>query len=537
MNINIFNDSNYKAWLAELKQRIRVSQIQAAIKVNTELLNLYWQIGQDILIKQSQSNWGDSLIDQLAKDLASEFPEIKGFSRTNLFYIRKWVLFYNQQLEKVPQLVGQIDKSVQNVDYEKVPQLVALIPWGHNREIITKTKSIDEALFYVQETIRNNWSRSILMRQIESKLYQRQGKAQNNFDLTLPKPQADLARETLKNPYNFDFLTLGIEAQERDLENALSFQIENFLLELGQGFAFMGRQYNINIGGDDYRIDLLLYHTKLRCYIVIELKVTEFEPEFAGKLNFYLSAIDAELKHPDDQPTIGILLCKTPNKVVVEYALKNISKPLGVAEYQLTRAIPEDLKGELPSIEELEIELERDNEILLKPVDKKLKQMNDLLSSLKEEPIKHKRTTDSAAEIFETAIIPLQKIMENKIEHLRNKFDEIKTTYQVGSQEFTEPEKARNQIANEKNNRLWQLGISFQFNGFKPLGTNTFNTWTKLEIELQDYKYQIGKDKNKPLYTKLYHQPLTKDELNELTDTILEEILDHINTQIERLKQ
>ena len=299
-------------------------------------------------------HWGDALIDQLAKDLSTEFPDMKGFSRTNLFYIRRWFLFYNAQAEKVPQPVAQ---SENQPDASLIPQLVVQIPWGHNREIITKAQTIEEAVFYVQQTMLNNWSRSVLQAQMESRLFQRQGKVLDNFESTLPKPQADLARETLKNPYNFDFLTLGAEAREKDLEDALLNHIQKFLLELGQGFAFMGRQYIINVGGDDFKIDLLFYHTRLRCYIVVELKVKAFEPEFAGKLNFYLSVIDAQLRHEQDQPTIGILLCKTPNTVVVEYSLRNISKPLGVAEYQLTNAIPEDLKGELPTIEELEEQL------------------------------------------------------------------------------------------------------------------------------------------------------------------------------------
>lgn len=343
-------DKEYKKWIVELKDRIQTTQIKAAIAVNRELLNLYWELGRDICEKQEKANWGEGLIDQLAKDLSAAFPGIKGFSRTNVFYIRKWFLFY-QPSEKVPQVVGQLE------DIEFVPQLVAQIPWGHNREIITKCSNRDEALFYVRETLKNNWSRAILVLQIESKLYERQGKAIQNFQLALPVPQADLARETLKNPYNFDFLTLGQKAGERDLENALTEHIQKFLLELGQGFAYMGRQFPINVGGDEFYLDLLFYHTRLRCYVIVELKATEFKPEYAGKLNFYLNVINAQVKHPQDQPSIGILLCKTPNKVMVEYALQHISNPLGVAEYQIMNAIPDNLKGELPSIEELEQEL------------------------------------------------------------------------------------------------------------------------------------------------------------------------------------
>ncbi len=353
---NLSVDKQYKKWIVELKDKIRTTQIKAAMTVNRELLNLYWELGREICEKEQKANWGEGLIDQLARDLSAAFPGVKGFSQRNLFYIKRWYLFYNYS-EKVPQVVAEIEDTSKTVEFEFVSQLVTQIPWGHNREIITKCSNRDEALFYVRETIKNNWSRAILMLQIESKLYERQGKAIQNFQLALPVPQADLARETLKNPYNFDFLTLGQKAGERDLENALTEHIQKFLLELGQGFAYMGKQFAINVGGDDFYLDLLFYHTRLRCYVIVELKATEFKPEYAGKLNFYLNVINAQVKHPQDQPSIGILLCKTPNKVMVEYALQHISNPLGVAEYQIMNAIPDNLKGDLPSIEELEQEL------------------------------------------------------------------------------------------------------------------------------------------------------------------------------------
>lgn len=353
MNTTLSNDKQYKEWLVEVKQKVQAAQIKAALKVNRELLDLYWDLGREICEKPQKANWGEALIEQLSKDLSATFPGVKGFSRRNMFYIRQWHLFYNRDLEIVPQGVALLGKA----DFETVSSLVRQIPWGHNREIIVKCPTVEEALFYVRETIRNNWSRAILLAQIGNKLYHRQGKAIHNFELALPQPQADLARETLKNPYNFDFLTLGKEAQERDLEAALTSHIQKFLLELGQGFAYMGQQFHINVGGDDFYLDLLFYHIRLRCFVIVELKATEFRPEYAGKLNFYLNVVNAQIKHPTDQPSIGILLCKTPNKVVVEYALENIRGPLGVAEYQIMDAMPENLKGDLPSIEELEKEL------------------------------------------------------------------------------------------------------------------------------------------------------------------------------------
>lgn len=246
---NLSVDKQYKKWIVELKDRIRTTQIKAAMTVNRELLNLYWELGREICEKQEKANWGEGLIDQVAKDLAAAFPGVKGFSRRNLLYIRKWYLFY-RGIGIVPQVVAKIREASQKEGVVIVPQVVAQIPWGHNREIISKCSDVSEALFYVRETIKNNWSRAVLIAQIESKLYERQGKAIQNFQLAIPGPQADLARETLKNPYNFDFLMLGKEAGERDLEDALTAHIQKFIMELGQGFAYMGRQFPIDVGGD-----------------------------------------------------------------------------------------------------------------------------------------------------------------------------------------------------------------------------------------------------------------------------------------------
>ncbi|GGB16962.1 PDDEXK nuclease domain-containing protein [Puia dinghuensis] len=349
-------NKQYKDWIVELKGRIQTAQIKAAVTVNRQLLELYWELGREICEKQDRAKWGDGLIGQVAKDLTAAFPGMKGFSRANLFYIKKWYQFYRNE-EIVQQAVGLFGMRQQKDGLGKVQQVVARIPWGHNVIIISKCKNLHEALFYVQKTIENNWSRAVLVMQIESKFYERSGKIINNFDKALAAPQADLARETLKNPYSFDFLSIGDKAKERDLELALAGHIQHFLLELGQGFAFLGRQFPLEVGGEHFYLDLLFYHTRLRCYVVVELKATAFEPGHAGQLNFYLNVVNAQLKHEQDQQSIGILLCKTPNKVIVEYALKDILNPLGVAEYRISDSIPENLRGDLPSIEELEREL------------------------------------------------------------------------------------------------------------------------------------------------------------------------------------
>lgn len=331
--------TEYQELLISLKPRIRTSQIQAALAVNRELILLYWQIGREILTRQSQQGWGSKVIDRLSQDLRQEFPELKGLSRTNLLYMRAFAEAYAEE-QIVQQVVGQI-------------------PWGHNLIILDKVKDSAARRWYAQEVTTNGWSRNILVIQIESQLYQRQGQAVTNFDTTLPPARSDLATAILKDPYVFDFLSLGKEVQERELENALVEHIERFLLELGSGFAFVGKQFELVVGGQDFRLDLLFYHLKLRCYVVIELKVDEFKPEYAGKLNFYLSAVDDLLRHPDDAPTIGILLCRSKNGVVAEYALRDINKPMGVAQWTeaLTKSLPDPLVSKLPSIEELEAEL------------------------------------------------------------------------------------------------------------------------------------------------------------------------------------
>ena len=328
----------YAEFLADLKERIRRARIKAALSANRELILLYWEIGRMILEWQKKEGWGSKVIDRLAQDLRREFPDIKGFSARNLKYMRAFAEAYP--------------------DKKFVQQVAAQIPWFHHCTLLDKVKDPAERIWYIQQTIEHGWSRNVLVHQIESGLYHRKGKAITNFDRTLPAPQSDLAREVLKDPYVFDFLGLTEDIRERELERQLIVRIRDFLLELGVGFAFVGSQVHLEVGGEDFYLDLLFYHLKLRCYVVIELKTGEFKPEYAGKMNFYLSAVDDLLRHPDDRPSIGIILCKSKNKVIVEYALRDITKPIGVSSYRLTRALPEELKESLPGVEELKRELE-----------------------------------------------------------------------------------------------------------------------------------------------------------------------------------
>lgn len=364
--------SEYRDWLKDIKQRIRQTQVKAAVQVNTALLTFYWELGADIVERQKSATWGSGFLKQLSTDLMAEFPDMKGFSHNNLQYIKRWYLFYsedfancgatcstiNQQpVDPLPDKAGLPNalRPSSQVGPHAVAKLVQ-IPWWHNVVIISKCKDVTEAFYYVNKTMEHNWSRNVLTHQIESGLYHREGKAVTNFVDTLPAPQSDLAQQLIKDPYAFDFLTLTEDYNERELEKALIDHITKFLMELGTGFAFVGRQKVLQVGKRDFFLDLLFYHTKLHCYVVIELKTGEFEPEYAGKLNFYLKAVDEQLRGDRDEATIGILLCKSRDRVVVEYALSDIRKPMGVSEYQLTRALPDNLKPSLPSIEELEAE-------------------------------------------------------------------------------------------------------------------------------------------------------------------------------------
>lgn len=327
---------DYAALLADLKERVRSARLSAAVSVNRELVSLYWSIGRDIMERQAREGWGAKVIDRIAVDLRAEFPEMTGFSPRNLKYMRSFAEAYP--------------------DLAFVQQAAAQLPWGHHLKLLDSVRDPEERRFYIEQAAQHGWSRNVLANQIASHLYHRQGKALTNFDRTLPAPQSELAQQLTKDPYSFEFLALSEDMLERDLERGLLEQLRSLILELGKGFAFVGSQYPLEVGGQDYRLDLLFYHLKLRCYVVIELKIEEFKPEFAGKMNFYLSAVDDQLRHPDDAASIGIILCKTRNAVIVEYALRDSHKPMGVAEYTFAK-LPASLKRALPTKEELSRDL------------------------------------------------------------------------------------------------------------------------------------------------------------------------------------
>jgi len=336
MSDELINIPSYVAILEELKTKIRQAQYKAVISANKEMIFLYWDIGETILIQQERQGWGAKVIERLSRDLCKSFPGMKGLSSRNLKYMRQFAYLYPNRII--------------------VQEPLAQLTWYHIITLMDKVKNEKEKLWYANQIIQNGWSRNVLVHQIESSLYQRQKGTHkiNNFKKTLPVPQSDLAQQTIKDPYIFDFLNISQNAKELELQNELLKHIIKFLMELGAGFAFVGSQYHIEVSKKDFYIDLLFYHLKLRCYVVVELKTGDFKPEYAGQLNFYLSAVDSHIKNKDDNSTIGLILCKNKDKIIAEYALRNMTKPMGVSEYRLSRVIPEKLRKALPTIEQIE---------------------------------------------------------------------------------------------------------------------------------------------------------------------------------------
>jgi predicted nuclease of restriction endonuclease-like (RecB) superfamily len=372
--------SGYTELLEDLKARVRASRLHAALAVNRDLIRLYWDIGKSIVEAQETRGYGKRVVERLATDLHTEFPDMEGLSPLNLWRMRAFYLAYGPAAKLSPSVTESRSRKPSRTSGILTPKILSQlatelgdknpplcmseIPWGHNLVLMHKLKHPLLRLWYARKAIEHGWSRTVLTHQIETSLHRREGKAVTNFKRTLPPPQSELAEQTLKDPYNFDFLTLAADAREHDLEKGLLDHIQKFLLELGVGFAFVGRQYHMEVEGEDYYLDLLFYHLRLRCYVVIDLKMEPFKPEFAGKMNFYLSAADDRLRHADDKPSIGLLLCKGKNRLTAEYALRDMKKPIGVAEWQakLFESLPKELKDKLPTVKEIEAELASSNE-------------------------------------------------------------------------------------------------------------------------------------------------------------------------------
>ena len=563
----------YNQILAALKEKIRNARLQAVLSVNTQMLKMYWEIGDAIAQQQKEEGWGAKVIDNLAHDLRSEFNDMKGLAPRNLRYMRDFALAYpgfttiqeaftrlseSEQKAIWQPLVAKIEPSVKKgkkkaasktekaiwqplvakiEPAQRAALLAGQITWAHNIVLLNKLPNTNDRIFYAEKAIQNGWSRRVLELQIESKLYERTGKALNNFDTTLPEPQSDLARESFKNPYVFDFLAMGEEMQERELEKALIAHIKQFMLELGKGFAYVGNQYHLEVVDNDYFLDLLFFNIQLNCYVIFELKVGDFEPEFTGKLNFYINTVDEKIKTAAHNPTIGILLCKTPNKTVVEYALRGMQNPLGVADYELSKALPKKFKSDLPTVEELEKEMEKSYEELLTPADKKLKRIKDIISQLKIDEVKEPKNEKNCKAIFEKVILPLKRNLEKSMAEIAAEFAQIQWSIWVGSSGFYDEAGAAAELKKQKN--VDEIRLELRMNGFKKAGYKAFNVMGEIVAELQEFHYSLGKRRHDTvkLIERVYHLLPTKTEMKEIEEFFKDNFYDHVEQNLERIRK
>lgn len=540
-------DKSYGQILQNLKEKIRQARLRASVVLNTQLLQVYWEIGQTILEQQKELGWGAKIIDRLAADLKIEFEDMKGLSARNLKYMRAFAEAYPQFMQPLVAQVQNPDNQfteivqvepaqLENQSINKLVQVpLAQLTWYHHTTLLDKVKEPEVRIFYIQKAVENGWTRDMLVNQIESGLYNRQGALTHNFKQTLPDYQSELTQQLFKDPYQFDFLMLGAAAKERDLENAIINQITKVLIELGDGFAFMGRQYRLEAGGQEYFLDLLFYHTKLRRYVVIDLKIGDFLPEYAGKMNFYLGVTDDKLKGAMDEPSIGLILCKTKNRIIAEYALRDTSKPIGIAEYRINERLPEDIKGELPSIEELEDKLEKELEKPRNPLDAKLARIKELTRQMKGESLKE-RDKEITSIIFSETLPNLTERLKKRLSSLIDDFKTNTISRIVNEQyNYTTEVDLEAKLLTESVHRL---GIHVNLQGHIKSGTKTFNIWKDLKFELYQYFYHIkvSTPQELLLMERLYDQPWTEEDLEQVTETFAELIADDVVQNIERIQ-
>lgn len=528
--------SNYQNILSSLKQRIHSARQNAVISVNVQLLQMYWEIGQTIAEQEKDEGWGTKVVETLSKDLLNEFPDMKGLSVRNLRYMRNFALAYPQfSILQAP--LAKSTKSKKAKPETSILQVpLAKLTWYHHITLLDKVKEDKERLFYIAETIKHGWSRNVMVHQIDSGLYERQGKAITNFDTTLAIPNSELAQQLFKDPYKFEFVYLEEQAKERDLEDALTNQITKFLLELGQWFAFVGRQYKMKVGENEYYYDLLFYHTRLKRYIIIDLKIDEFKPEYAGKMNFYLNVADQQLKHEGDGESIGLILCKTKDGLVAEYALRDMNKPMGVAEYKINKALPKDIKGELPTISDIEKRMEEELQELETPAEKRMKRIQQLIAKLDKGEIKDKVSEKRIAEIFETVILPLKHKLQSKFaDTIADQFETAQWAIYIGNTGYYSEEEACERF--KKATNLSDIGIDVNFKGFKRAGVEAFSAWNAIHFYFAEYYYSIGKDRGdqQNWVRMLYHQTPTVNEVNQIADDFCDVIYGKIEQELNRI--
>lgn len=529
---------NYGAILKQLKEKIKAAQTKAVFAVNNELLKVYWEIGNVISEQEKESGWGGKVIEKLAVDLKMEFPEMKGLSPRNLRYMRDFSIAYPQfTILQQAAAKSQISDNQNDIILQ---QAAAKLPWGHHQLLLDKVKTVEERRFYIQKCAEIGWSRNIMLHQIESGLYNRQGALTNNFDETLPAYQNELTKQLFKDPYNLDFIMLGEEAKERDLEDALMTHVTKLLLELGDGFAFMGRQRRFEAGGREFFIDLLFYHTKLRRHIIIELKIGEFEPEYVSKMNLYLGLADDQLKGEFDQPAIGLILCKTKNKIVAEYALRDTSKPIGIAEYKISQMLPEDIKGELPSIEDIEHKLDEEINENLNPVDARLKSIKEKIKSLNTPVIQTECTHQIIQNIFDNGLKPLyQKIIQKFNSEFGTEFLSQQLNWRVSGKIVYGIDDLVNILKEEKDlTKVSEIEFNYTFLRFKRGGTEDLNEHITLKFTVSSTWYDfsiVNYNNQQPFLKKMYHEDITVSDHQLIMDLMVSKVLDQIEWMIEKI--
>jgi predicted nuclease of restriction endonuclease-like (RecB) superfamily len=540
------NQTNYISILESLKEKIRQARVKATYAVNTQMLAIYWEIGNTIAGQENSAGWGKKIVEKLSDDLREEFADMKGFSPRNLRYMRDFSFAYPQflilqaPLAKLESTENQQDTILQGGLATIVQPPIAQLSWYHHITLLDKVKTEQERHFYIHETAKNGWSRDVMVHQIESGLYQRTGKITSNFTHTVPAFQSELVQQVFKDPYKFDFVYLGKEAKERDIEDALTQQLTKFLLELGQWFSFMGRQYRITLGEKEYFFDLLFYHTRLKRYIVIELKIDEFKPEYKGKMEYYLTLADEQLKAEGDEPSIGLILCKTKDGLVAEYALRDSSKPIGIAEYRLNEALPANIKGEMPSIEELEAEIEKEYEELKSPSQKRFEALKEKLSQLQKDEVKQTATTEILFDIIDKSVVPLYQAIIKRMDDFKDWFYSNHYSFQGRGKDITDiNELAENWKNEDYLKSKYDFYFSYWLRGFKKAGTEAFDSGYQLNFKIDTYSYGfslLNYNNQQPFIKKLYHEQLNQNEINKIVALLYDKVMDDIERQIERLK-
>lgn len=520
----------YPHLLSFLKDRVRAAKQRAILSVNKELLSVYWLIGKAIEEQQKIDGWGSKVIEQLSKDLSSEFPDMKGFSSRNLKYMRKFATTY--------QIVQPVVAQLQEDDFqaiEFVQPTVAQIPWTHHIIILDKCKTEEERLFYISKTAEHSWSKNILSSQIETQLYKRQGQAISNFSEILPPNRVAEVSNMIKNPYVFDFLDIRENMQERDLERALIEQVKKLMLELGKGFAFVGNQYNIKVENDDYYLDLLFFNIPLNCYVVFELKISDFRPEYIGKLNFYVNAVDGEVKLPNHNDTIGVLLCKTPNKTEIKYSLKNVNAPIGVSEYLLHNQLPSPMREELPTDEAINNALNDEWTKQFPQSEQKLQALKAKLQHLSIKPLAVTVNEINTQRLFTEFVLPIYQMIAEKLrQSFADEFETIQLMIWTGERGFYEGETEElKSFLDGLHYGVDCIRIDVRLNVFRPAGKNAFDVHSELEVLFCRNQYVVRNNINRETYLeKLYSEfPSQEEQLNTM-DAFISDIVADIDKKL-----